>query len=176
MANRLDPLHVFQFKVEFKEDSLPGANKPETALPSLQSAFSECSGLEATMEPKVINVGGLNYGAVQRPGPVTFGTVILKRGITPVQDLWAWFHVLNGEDKYAYRVTATITLRDAKNKDQLKWVLQRAMPIKFKVPDLNATGSDVGIEELHLAHEGITLEFPTNPDQKKPKTPGTANE
>jgi hypothetical protein len=31
------------------------------------------------------------------------------------------------------------------------------MPIKFKAADMNAKGADVAIEELHLAHEGLSL-------------------
>jgi hypothetical protein len=31
------------------------------------------------------------------------------------------------------------------------------MPVKFKAADLNAKGTDIGIEELHLAHEGLRL-------------------
>jgi hypothetical protein len=34
------------------------------------------------------------------------------------------------------------------------------MPIKFKTADLNAKGTEVGIEELHIAHEGLTLVRP----------------
>jgi hypothetical protein len=29
--------------------------------------------------------------------------------------------------------------------------------VKFKAADLNAKNTEVGIEELHLAHEGLTL-------------------
>jgi hypothetical protein len=29
------------------------------------------------------------------------------------------------------------------------------MPVKFKFADLNAKGTEVGIEELHLVHEGL---------------------
>ena len=39
----------------------------------------------------------------------------------------------------------------------LTWGLARALPVKFKAADLNARGSEVGIEELHLAHEGLSL-------------------
>ena len=42
----------------------------------------------------------------------------------------------------------------------LTWVLERALPVKFKAADLNAKGTEVGIEELHLAHEGLRLELP----------------
>jgi phage tail-like protein len=39
----------------------------------------------------------------------------------------------------------------------LTWALHRALPVKFKAADLNGKGSEVGIEELHLAHEGLSL-------------------
>ena len=35
------------------------------------------------------------------------------------------------------------------------WTLRRAMPVKFKAADLNARGTDVGVEELHIVHEGL---------------------
>lgn len=147
------PLHVFRFHVEFFEDSLrEGTNN---AAPLCDGAFAECTGLEATMEPKVIQVGGQNYGAAQRVGPVTFATVILKRGITQARHLWQWFTFVTQENKYAYRLTVKITLQNEGGEPLLVWELDKALPIKFTGPDLNATATDVGIEELHLAHEGL---------------------
>lgn len=108
------------------------------------------------MEPKVIKEGGNNYGAAQRAGPVTFATVILKRGMTSTRDLWQWFYLLNG-GKYAYRLTATITMYDSAGDGVFGWQLDRALPIKFKAADFNARATEVGVEELHLAHEGLTL-------------------
>ncbi|MDB6151401.1 MAG: phage tail protein, partial [Chthoniobacter sp.] len=35
--------------------------------------------------------------------------------------------------------------------------LFRALPLKFKCGDLSARATDVGIEELHLAHEGLSF-------------------
>jgi hypothetical protein len=31
------------------------------------------------------------------------------------------------------------------------------MPVKFRVGDLSAKGSDVAVEELHLVHEGLEM-------------------
>lgn len=149
------PLQVFRFQIDFTEDRLSGSNQTIENLCS--GSFSECTGLEATMEPKVIKEGGRNYGAVQRAGPITFSTVILKRGMTASRDLWRWFELVNGQAAYAYRLNAVITLRNGKDEAQLKWQLDRALPIKFKVADLNAKGPEVGIEEVHLAHEGLHL-------------------
>ena len=65
-------------------------------------------------------------------------------------------HVVSG-GAYAYRLKVEIEMRDASGASVLTWGLARALPVKFKAADLNARGSEVGIEELHLAHEGLSL-------------------
>lgn len=148
------PLHVFRFHVSFSQQSLVNASGAEVAL--CRGAFSDCTGLEATMEPKVIKVGGSNYGAVQRAGPVSFATVVLKRGMTDTRDLWNWFARV-GAGAYAYRLQVEIEMRNSADEPVVRWALRRAMPVKFKAADLNAKGSEIGIEELHLVHEGLVL-------------------
>jgi phage tail-like protein len=158
--NQLAPLHVFRFHVSFTRATLPGAQaKPTSDVPLCSGAFAECSGLEATMEPKVIRAGGANYGSAQRAGPVTFATVVLKRGMTTTRDLWNWFQMVAG-GSYSYRLDVRITMQSPSGQPVLTWVLDRALPVKFKAADLNGKGSDIGIEELHLAHEGLRLEMP----------------
>jgi phage tail-like protein len=153
--NRLAPLHVFRFEITFRRDALSGS--PSRSLVALCSgAFAECTGLEATMEPKVIKAGGLNYGPAQRVGQVSFATVVMKRGMTTTRDLWNWFQLVAG-GACAYRLSAEIAMRDTAGNTALTWGLARALPVKFKAADLNARGTEVGIEELHLAHEGLTL-------------------
>jgi phage tail-like protein len=39
----------------------------------------------------------------------------------------------------------------------LSWKLEKALPVKFKAADLNAKNTEIGIEELHLAHEGLSM-------------------
>jgi phage tail-like protein len=151
----LDPLHIFRFHVTFKDQPLGSGVGDAVELCS--GAFAECTGLEATMEPKVIKEGGRNYGAAQRAGQVTFSTVILKRGITTTRHLWQWWELCNVNSAYAHRLEVTITLADGAGNDVLAWKLDRAMPIKFKSPDMNAKGTEIGIEELHLVHEGLRL-------------------
>jgi len=153
--NQLAPLHVFRFHVTFKRDALRGepSNGP---VPLCSGAFAECTGLEATMEPKVIKAGGANYGGAQRAGPVSFGTIVLKRGMTSTRDLWQWFQLVAG-GSYAMRLSAEIAMQNARGETVVTWGLKRALPVKFKAADLNARGTEVGVEELHLAHEGLQL-------------------
>ena len=150
------PLHVFNFEVEFVETRLT-VDMAAQAVSVCKGAFAECTGLEATMEPKVIKAGGANYGAYQRVGQVSFATVVLKRGMTRARDLFKWFELTTAGGAYTYRMDVSIRMRDAQGNPVVSWHLDKAMPVKFKAADLNAKGSDIGIEELHLAHEGLSL-------------------
>ncbi len=153
--NILYPAHIFRFQVDFKEQLLD-AEKPGEKVLLCSGAFAECSGLEASMEPKVIKEGGRNWGVVQRAGRTAFATLILKRGMTSSRDLWTWYEFV-GSGKYAHRMNAVVTMFDNAGKAMLGWKLSNALPVKFKAADLNAKGGDVAVEELHLAHEGLSL-------------------
>jgi len=157
------PYQTFRFHVHFTVDPLSGSGGDGQAQSICNGAFSECSGLEATMEVKVIKEGGRNYGAAQRSGSVTFGTVILKRGLTTTRDMWTWFDLLTNQHAFAHRLAATINVYDHSGRAVLAWRLTHAIPVKFKGADLNARGTEVGVEELHLAHEGLTMVAPSHP-------------
>src|SRR5207249_8730015 len=53
--------------------------------------FAECDGLEMTMEVKTIKEGGANGRLIRLIGPVNYGQLTLKRGMTANFDLWNWF-------------------------------------------------------------------------------------
>jgi len=124
-----------------------------------EGAFSEVTGLEATMTPKAIKVGGHNWGEVQLSGPTTFPPLILKRGITQVADLWTWFDLTTRQANYGLRYDGVIEVMNAgEESPRLRWRIHNALPTKFKGADLSATANQVALEELHLVHEGLVLE------------------
>lgn len=143
----------FRFKVELYDR--------EGGALLCQGAFSEVSGLEATMTPKSLKEGGRNWGEVQLAGPTTFAPVVLKRGITEVKDLWSWFDLCTRQAQHALRLIGTIRVFHPEDFDQnqalLTWHLTNALPTRFKGPDLSSTASQVAIEELQLVHEGLVL-------------------
>ena len=153
------PWQVFRFLVTFQRATLPGTDAAggSGAVDICQGGFSECTGLEATMEPKAIKAGGMNYGAAQRVGHVSFATVVLKRGMTSTRHLWEWFARVAGGAS-AYRLDVRIQMHNGRGEPVLTWLLERALPVKFKAADVNARGTEIGIEELHLVHEGLRLE------------------
>jgi phage tail-like protein len=152
-ASTMIPLHVFRFQVDFFTDSLSdGASHDRFQVCS--GAFAECTGLEATMEPKTIKEGGRNYGAAQRAGTTTFAAVVLKRGISTNRNLFQIFNSVT-TSTFAPRMQVTINLLNLDGSSVMAWQIDRAMPIKYKFSDLNAKNGEIGIEELHLVHEGL---------------------
>jgi len=158
-SNPPTPLHVFRFHVDFFSDSL-SSDASQDQFSVCSGSFAECTGLEGTMEPKVIREGGRNYGVAQRAGGTTFATVVLKRGISTNQNLYQLFNTL-ATGTFAPRLQVTINVFDVDGSAVMAWQLDKAMPIKYKFSDLNARNSEVGIEELHLAHEGLWSVTPT---------------
>lgn len=158
-SNPPTPLHVFRFHVDFFSDSL-SSDASQDQFSVCSGSFAECTGLEGTMEPKVIREGGRNYGVAQRAGGTTFATVVLKRGISINQNLYQLFNTL-ATGTFAPRLQVTINVFDIDGSAVMAWQLDKAMPIKYKFSDLNARNSEVGIEELHLAHEGLWSVKPT---------------
>ena len=149
----------FRYHLVFSENRLTSdGTKPGPEKAVAGGSFAECSGLEATMEPKVIKEGGRNYGTHQRVGSVTFATVILRRGMTDNTDLWNWFRTVTLTGAYTHRMDVKIIHLDFDGTTVIRtWLLDRAMPVKFKSSDLNGKSGEIAIEELHLVHEGLSL-------------------
>src|SRR6266487_4881236 len=89
MANPADetiiyPFTSFNFSVEI--------NFHGDARKVCNASFSECDGLEMTMEVKTIREGGNNGRQIRLTGPVSYGQLTLKRGMTTTFDLWDWMN------------------------------------------------------------------------------------
>ena len=130
-------------------------NERPARLSRTEMAFAECTGLEATMEPKVIKEGGRNYGAAQRAGRHH----VRHRGVEARRQHRSQ-HVADFQlSRFgAIRAAAAGTDHAARRKLAaiMGWQLAHAMPVKYKFADLNAKGTEVGIEELHFVHEGLS--------------------
>jgi len=148
------PFVPFQFQVSLTGSNLPSGLGPG---PLCGGSFSEALGLEATMSPRAIREGGRNFGQVQRPGPTAFGSLTLKRGITSQADLWTWFDLVANRERFGRLLNAAIDIYSGTDV-AFTWKLVNVLPVKFKAPDLNATATQVAIEELQLAFEQLSLE------------------
>jgi phage tail-like protein len=142
------PFTGFNFSVEIV---------PEGASARLCNAsFSDCDGLEMTLEVKTIREGGRNGEQVRLAGPAAFGNVTLKRGMTAGFDLWDWFRATIEDPRLRAHAEVVLLAPDGQG-ELARFVLERCLPIKLKAPTLNAKDGVVAVEELQLAYESLTL-------------------
>lgn len=147
----IPPFTTFNFRVEIKV--------PDISSQVCSAAFSECDGLEMTMAPKTIREGGNNVQPIHLLGPVAYGQLTLKRGMTATFDLWKWFDKIHVTGNGGLRADATVTVLAADGKtEQVRFLLTRCLPVKLKAPALNAKDGQVAIEEMQLAYEMLTLQ------------------
>lgn len=118
------------------------------------AAFSEVSGLQAEIEVNEYREGGVNQYIHKRAGPARYpSNLVLKKGITDDQKLWSWYcNVLQGTIK---RKSVAVVLLDSTGAEQRRWTFQNAYPVKWAGPDFKAQSSEVAIESMELAHEGL---------------------
>src|SRR5262249_1200112 len=93
------------------------------------------------------------------PGLKKFSNVTLKRGIAPREagsGLFDWYNqVTLGQ---ATRRDVTVSLLNEERQPVMVWKIKQAWPVKLEGPGLKSTGTDVAIESLEFACEGIEIE------------------
>jgi phage tail-like protein len=146
------PFTAFNFAVEL--------NVPGVAKRVCNAAFSECDGLEMTMDVKTIREGGANERQIRLAGAVAYTPLTLRRGMTSTFHLWKWFSEavrdpsLRGDGEVVVFAADGTTVR-------ARFILSRCLPTKLKAPALNAKDGMIAVEELQLAYETLRLVDPS---------------
>jgi phage tail-like protein len=147
----LRPFIAFNFAVEI--------NVPGLSTRVCSAAFSECDGLEMTMDVKTIREGGNNGRQIRLTGPCNVGVLTLKRGLTSSFDLWDWMARMQTQPGLRADAEVVVFAADGRT-ERVRFVLSRCLPAKLKAPPLNAKDGGVAIEEFQLAYESIALKRP----------------
>src|SRR5262245_56352658 len=128
-----------------------------------------------TMEAKTIREGGNNAKQIRLAGPVSYGQLTLKRGLTATFDLWDWFSAVLTNARLRADATVVLFAADGRT-ERARFVLTRCLPVKLKAPPLNAKDGMVAIEELQLAYESLTWKRPTGGGTGAGPAPGLSAE
>jgi phage tail-like protein len=155
---RLDPLGTFNFYLTLIDASNVIGTLITAAVNYKVAGFSECAGLEATVEVFEYKEGGLNTHVHKFPTRASFANITLKHGVVYLfDDLWSWHNdFVQGKGK---RKDGLIVLLDEARRPAKIWKFKRGVPMKWVGPALNAAQSNVAIESLEIAHEGLLLEL-----------------
>lgn len=116
--------------------------------------FSEVTGFDASIDVMEYREGDMVQTPLKIPGLKKYGNITLKQGLADSMVLYEWMIAgVNGE---VDRKTITITLLDDEEAPAASWQVINAWPMHYTAPDFNATSSEVAIETLEIAHEGMT--------------------
>lgn len=148
------PFTAFNFAVEI--------NVPGVSSQLCSASFSECDGLEMTMEVKTIREGGNNGQQIRLTGPLSYGQLTLKRGMTDSFDLWSWFSAMLQPANIGLRADAEVVLFAGDGQtERARFLLRRCLPTRLKAPALNAKDGTIAIEELQLVYESLAFKPPS---------------
>ncbi len=137
------PLPVFHFNVEWGGTRI---------------GFSEVSGL--TQENQAIEYRDgsfMEYSSIKMPGLRKFNNITLKRGIVKSDnDLFKWLSTIKLNT--VERRDLIISLLNETHQPVMVWKVHNAFPVKVEGPQLKATGNEVAIESIEIAHEGLEVQ------------------
>lgn len=125
-----------------------------------EAHFMECSGMGVKINVIKYRVSGRSdapgdpgyYKKI--PGPVEYGDIVLKYGLTRSDSLWNWF--MSGVNGAVQPKNITLQLLDnAGRKPVMQWDLIGAWASEWKGAQLNTMGREVAIESVTLVYENL---------------------
>ena len=137
------PLPVFHFTVQWGGTRI---------------GFSEVTGLTQENQAIEYRDGSFpEYSSIKMPGLRKFSNVTLKRGIVKADnEFFQWLSTIRLNK--VERRDVVVSLLNENHEPVMTWKIQNAFPVKVEGPGLKASGNEVAIESIEIAHEGLELQ------------------
>lgn len=146
----VDPYQRFLYRVEIDGVTVAGFNK--------------VSGIKVEVEAVSYSEGTFGGHPIQLPGIMSPGELTLERGLTDNVELWNWvLEVVETENArpkigaLSFRKDLELVLLNREAVEVKRWHVDEAWPKTYELDDLDSSTSDVLMERLVLAHEGLYL-------------------
>jgi phage tail-like protein len=151
-----EPLGKFRFLVTLAAADVYLPPAQAQLLPVVAAgAFQEVTGMGAQLEVVTYADGGRNDSVHRLPLRHSWNPITLKRGVVRDRLLWSWYETGLHDSLGARRDGAVIMLDEA-GLPAKSWIFHGGLAAKWTGPDLHAEQNAVAIEQLEIAHEGLT--------------------
>ena len=124
--------------------------------------FTEVSGLDITRDVIEYRDGSSpEFSKIKMAGMQKYSNITLKRGtFASNNEFYTWLYTnINKTSADMTRRNISISLLDEEHNPIVIWKILNAWPCKLVSTDLKSSDStDVAIETLELAHEGLTIQ------------------
>ena len=117
----------------------------------LDIRFQKVSGISVTMETTEIREGGENLFSLRLPTHMSYGNLVLERGMVIGSPLNIEFNLAMSTMSFQPGNVLVMLL----NADEIpiaSWLFQETYPLKWSVSDLDANQSSVMIDTMELAY------------------------
>ena len=144
----LDPYGNYYFALEIKDDG----GTTEVAH------FVECSGLKSSTDVFEIEEGGLNGRTHKRVGQSRWDNIVLRYATNTSTYLLEWRDkFLQDQFENRLKFSGSVALMNNHGDVLRRWHFTNAWPVSWEGPSLAAGGSELAIETLEIAHDGLTV-------------------
>jgi phage tail-like protein len=166
-------LRTFNFEVELRRSPAQRAGELGTGRAGASGdatqllgtgGFQTCSGLEIELDVQELQEGGRNDGVIRRVGRAKFQPITLERGMFFTTDgagldrsIWGWLQSIARGTVPVPRYDGAVRVLD-QGQVIATWTFVRGLPSRVRGPKLDAKTGEIAIEELTIAHEGLSLE------------------
>lgn len=154
MAFRPDPWHAHYFGLQIGTTEI--------------AQFMECSGLKTSAQVFEIEEGGLNGRTHKRPGQSRWENIVLKSATNISMELLAWRDAWL-QDQYQDRRDGAIIMYNEAGDELRRFEFKKAWPVSWEGPTLKAGGSELAMETLEIAHEGLMVSGTRPPAPPEPQ-------
>ncbi len=135
-----DPYRAYNFKLEIQGVT--------------EGHFTECTNLGIKVEVIEYREGGTSQLVRRLPGPVDYGDITLRYGLTSSTEIWRWF--LTGVKGKVERKNVSIVMLDSDGvSEAFRWNLVAAWPSAWRGAPLDALAREAAIEEVTLVFESL---------------------
>lgn len=131
----IDPYRQYNWRVEIGE--------------SAWAHFTDCEGLGVSVNVIKYREAGSHHAQV------TYDSVTLHYGLTSSQDVLTWLMAAI-EGRPDRRTVSIVMLDGTDSQAVLRWNLEACSIAQWRAPQLDATRSDVAIENMTLVYEHLT--------------------
>lgn len=123
--------------------------------------FLECSGLKNACTVFEFEEGGLNHRSNKFPGQSKWENLVFRYATSSSLYMAKWRDSwLLGEFDKRTKYSGSITLKNNYGDTLQVYEFVNAWPVSWEGPSLNSGGSELAVETLEIAHDGITIQTP----------------
>lgn len=120
--------------------------------------FTECSGLKTSTEVFEIAEGGMNDRVHKLPGQSKWENITLRYGVTSDTSLLGWRgEILDDKFGISDRRNGSIVVKNNQMQVVRRYNFKDAWAVAWEGPSLSASGSELAVEMIEIAHHGIEV-------------------